>query len=914
MGNAITRQMGKAGDESAGAFGDTFKKRLRAALDSLPKATIDANSTPAERKVAELRAQLEKLANEPVIDSKKAMIELDKIGLELGKVARKADGIEVKFNIDAARVQLALLKRDVDNVGSGGGGGILSRLGGLFGGGGAPPIAGLAQGGQAAAAGGSGLLSNPYVLAGGGIAAAVAAPFVGQAIGGTLTAGLGAGLAGMGVAGAFGVGAQTAAQIATARIQLQSSQAAAGTAQANLNKLQASGKATATQLAAATASLASAQNRVVTQQKALGNMSQITAGQQAVRQAFSDTTDAATASLRQIGVSFIPVMESIFSTAQSVMAKVTPVFATAVKAISGPFQSFVNTILKAFTDPAVTKSIQDVANAFGDILKAFTPDIPGIAKSLAEAISRMANAIAANPKAFADFLNFLFQIVIALIDAIAWLTVAANYIEQHFIPAIKDVSKWFQQVGHDVEHYWDMMWNNTIVRMERGLHDIAHGFDDLRHDIAHVWDLIWNNTIGREERGVNDMVRGFDIMRHDIAHIYDLMRHDIAVVWDLIWNNTVGRAIRGWHDLETVFINLKNWILNFFGSALNWLARSGTDIMTGLWHGLVAGWNFVSTWFGRIYGWITGFFNGAVNWLYNSGHDVISGMWSGIKAAWNDVVGWFKGMPHAILHALGIASPPKWAVDAGKHIMDGLLKGMAHGVSDVKGFFVHLATDVTGPLKSVWRGITGVGKGIGRFVSNLLGFHGGGGVAQWAGTVSQALGMLGLPQSLSGDVLYQMQTESGGNPNAINNWDINAQQGDPSRGLMQVIGGTFAAYHVPGTSSNIYDPLANIAAALNYAMHNRGFGSGPGQVGSGHGYDDGGWWPPGTFGWNTSRQPELVVTQQQLKSGGLGGSQGSTYIAHFDGLTRDAIESHVRIAYQAMALQEGSLQRNGRKS
>jgi hypothetical protein len=57
---------------------------------------------------------------------------------------------------------------------------------------------------------------------------------------------------------------------------------------------------------------------------------------------------------------------------------------------------------------------------------------------------------------------------------------------------------------------------------------------------------------------------------------------------------------------------------------------------------------------------------------------------------------------------------------------------------------------------------------------------------------------------------------------------------------MQVIGSTFAAYHVPGTSFNIYDPLANIAAALNYAAHGRGFGSGPGQVGSGHGYTLGG--------------------------------------------------------------------------
>ncbi|GAA2277332.1 hypothetical protein GCM10010145_57920 [Streptomyces ruber] len=64
--------------------------------------------------------------------------------------------------------------------------------------------------------------------------------------------------------------------------------------------------------------------------------------------------------------------------------------------------------------------------------------------------------------------------------------------------------------------------------------------------------------------------------------------------------------------------------------------------------------------------------------------------------------------------------------------------------------------------------------------------------------------------------------ESSGNPNAINNWDINAINGVPSKGLLQVIPPTFEAYHVPGTSTNIYDPVANIVAAANYAADRYG--------------------------------------------------------------------------------------------
>ncbi|MFE6827267.1 transglycosylase SLT domain-containing protein [Streptomyces sp. NPDC057690] len=79
----------------------------------------------------------------------------------------------------------------------------------------------------------------------------------------------------------------------------------------------------------------------------------------------------------------------------------------------------------------------------------------------------------------------------------------------------------------------------------------------------------------------------------------------------------------------------------------------------------------------------------------------------------------------------------------------------------------------------------------------------------------------GIPGSYSG-LHRNIIRESSGNPKAINNWDINAINGIPSKGLLQVIPPTFAAYHVAGTSWNIYDPVANITAAANYAADKYG--------------------------------------------------------------------------------------------
>jgi SLT domain-containing protein len=165
--------------------------------------------------------------------------------------------------------------------------------------------------------------------------------------------------------------------------------------------------------------------------------------------------------------------------------------------------------------------------------------------------------------------------------------------------------------------------------------------------------------------------------------------------------------------------------------------------------------------------------------------------------------------------------------------------------------------------------ITAITAGVARSMASSFramfaapGGHAGAGVQQWRGLVLRALGMEGLSPLLAGRVLYQMQTESGGNPNAINLTDSNARAGDPSRGLLQTIGSTFSAYHWPGTSWNIFNPFANIAAAINYARHTYGplLESGGMGMGSGRGYDHGGWLDPGfTLAFNGTGQRERVL-------------------------------------------------------
>lgn len=92
-------------------------------------------------------------------------------------------------------------------------------------------------------------------------------------------------------------------------------------------------------------------------------------------------------------------------------------------------------------------------------------------------------------------------------------------------------------------------------------------------------------------------------------------------------------------------------------------------------------------------------------------------------------------------------------------------------------------------------------------------------VASWIDQAKAILRAHGVPESKmnSRDLAMIIQHESGGNPNAQNNWDSNARAGHPSIGLMQTIGPTFNAHKLPG-HGNIRNPVDNIIAGVRYAI------------------------------------------------------------------------------------------------
>lgn len=107
------------GIRNGGAYAQGFRSRVEAAFKSLPELVINANSSPAAAKIAELRARMESLASKTVgidVNVAAAQAEIAAIQAELSSLDGRRISADAQVDVAAALAQLAALDAGLAQV------------------------------------------------------------------------------------------------------------------------------------------------------------------------------------------------------------------------------------------------------------------------------------------------------------------------------------------------------------------------------------------------------------------------------------------------------------------------------------------------------------------------------------------------------------------------------------------------------------------------------------------------------------------------------------------------------------------------------------------------------------------------------------------------------------------------------
>ena len=463
----------------------------------------------------------------------------------------------------------------------------------------------------------------------------------------------------------------------------------------------------------------------------------------------------------------------------------------------------------------VVKNWGDITDWLSEKWSAFKDWMSGLWDTISEKIQEVWNGIKGF---FADIWQQIYNVIEGplkfiegTIGAVMYAIYAVIYTVWEVIKfALEKAWKWIGDTASavfvPVANFFSGIWN--------GIKDTATGiWNSIKDTLGGIWNTIKENAMDAFSSVWKFIKDGFNDLKNTLGGIVKKIAQAIV--------DPIGNAVNG-------VIRGVNWILKAVGSDMRFDEWSVPKFASGT---------------GGLPRDTIGVVNDQKGSTYKEmiippdgkpfipeGRDVVLPMKKGTKIMpANQTKSFLEELPH---FASGIGDFFGGIWDTVKDFTGNVWDYITHPskivqiaidkFTDLSGAFEPWISVAKGAVSTVFDSVVGFVKGIFDTQSNVN-YNPSAGVEQWRVLATRALQMTGqYSEANLQRLLYQMQTESGGNPNAINNWDINAINGTPSKGLMQVIDPTFRAYAMPGYDKNIYDPLSNMLASIRYAVSTYG--------------------------------------------------------------------------------------------
>lgn len=459
-----------------------------------------------------------------------------------------------------------------------------------------------------------------------------------------------------------------------------------------------------------------------------------------------------------LGSAFLPALTKVMSV---IVKIITPIatwvsknqaLASILLGVVGGLAALVAVILTADAAFQKLKKAAEVMHLIKGAQEAWT-----VQSKLAAAAQWALNAAqAASP------MTWIILAIIAFIAIMVILIVKVKPVREFFMKLWADLRKWFSEGVNWIKKHWELLvqiilgplgiiiiaviqnWTKIWSITKRVFTDIWHVIENVLHVIENIFKYTFLIVLG--------------IVIEVFTAIYNAIKKPLAEAWAFItailnaiagfikailtfvlgivvgvWNyifkavsgalNSIwGAIVMVWTNVYNFVVNIMNIIvsflitrwnnlyanvsatLNMIWGAIRWVFRAIWSVIGGtmisIWSTIVNTWNTiyndVSSIIGRVLNVVSGIwqsvvnvFKGAGSWLLNAGKSIVEGLVKGIEGAAGSVAkaaeNVAKGAVKSAMHFLKINSPSKVFMAIGASTNEGFVKGITNTAATVSG-------------------------------------------------------------------------------------------------------------------------------------------------------------------------------------------------------------------------------------
>lgn len=298
-----------------------------------------------------------------------------------------------------------------------------------------------------------------------------------------------------------------------------------------------------------------------------------------IKSGFTALKDHIVSTMKAISKPLEPVWETILSAARRTFDFFSPLLAQAFKDLAPHLSSFFNNLFKGFE--SFGPALKPISDAFGALLDAIGPELPGWMKKISDSIISISNSVKDNPQGFSDMIGFFFDmtafalgVVNALVKVYNWFTIdlpaALTVAKEWVVLKWNEMVDFLKGIGFAISELGRTQWQGVIDGLNTAKQWVIDRWNDITGFLA----------------GVRDNVAGFGRSMWDGAK--DGVNNAKQWIVDR-WNDVVGFVTGLPGRISGAVSGMWDGIKNSFRSAVNWLIAKWNNFSLTIGGGSILG-------------------------------------------------------------------------------------------------------------------------------------------------------------------------------------------------------------------------------------------------------------------------------------------------------------------------------------